>query len=274
MNKLPVGLQLYTVRDHMEKDVEATLTAVKAMGYDYVETAGIFDKTPEQFKAILDKLDLKAISAHVSLEQMLEDLNGIINAYKTIGCEYIVVPYMADGKRPNQPEYEATLQAIDTIGAACKEAGLTLLYHNHDFEFVKMENGDWGLDDMYRRISADHLQTELDLCWVNVGGENPANYVRKYAGRCPVVHFKDFEGEKSANMYKLIGIETEEQAETTVPTFKLRPVGSGKQDFPEIMKACLESGAKYVITEQDETYELDSLDAAKQSREYLKNLGW
>lgn len=272
MKTLPVGLQLYSVRDKMQNDVPATLAAVKAMGYEVVEPAGLFGYSYDAFKAELDKVGLKAICAHVPLVELEGDTDAVVKGYKSIGCECIAVPYLGEGQRPGDPDFDKILASIDRIGAVCEANGVQLVYHNHDFEFVKMADGRYGLDYMYDTVSPAHLATELDTCWVNVGGENPSEYIRKYAGRCPVVHLKDFEGSKSENMYELIGIA--KKADTEQKTFRFRPVGKGKQDFPSILAASVESGAKYVIVEQDQPYEEDSLDCAKQSREYLKSLGW
>ena len=207
---------------------------------------------------------------------VIQDLPGIsqetIDTYKTIGCEYLAVPYLAGGQRPGDAGFDMVLSCINVFGALCCKNGLTLLYHNHDFEFVKLESGEYGLDYMYSNTQPQNLQTELDTCWVNIGGEVPAEYIRKYAGRCPVVHLKDFVGSKSENMYALIGTDAAKMEDSA--KFEFRPVGSGKQDFPAILAAVVESGAKYVIVEQDNTYDIPCLEAAKMSREYLKTLGW
>lgn len=158
----------------------------------------------------------------------------------------------------------------------CKAEGIQLLYHNHDFEFVKL-SGLYGLDFLYEAVPADVLATELDTCWVKVAGEDPAAYIRKYAGRCPVVHLKDFIGVKKegAVLYALIQadgsddvkVETEQE-----PDFDFRPVGYGKQDIPGIIKAGLESGAQWFIVEQDRSTERPALEAAKMSCDYVRGL--
>ena len=158
-----------------------------------------------------------------------------------------------------------------TLGTVAKKLGITLLYHNHDFEFLKID-GKYALDILYDSVPADLLQTELDTCWVNVGGENPADYIRKYSGRSPVVHLKDFTGSKSENMYELIGIE--KKAEAAPQKFEFRPVGSGKQDFPAILAAAEDAGAEWVVVEQDNpSMGLTPLECAAKSRAYLKTIG-
>ena len=128
------------------------------------------------------------------------------------------------------------------------------------------------LDILYESVPADLLQTELDTCWVNVGGENPSDYIMKYAGRSPLVHLKDFVGSKSENMYELIGID--KKAEGSAEAFDFRPVGSGKQDFPSILAAAEKAGATWVAVEQDKpSLGLTSMECAEKSRVYLKSIG-
>lgn len=273
MKTLPVALQVYSIREEASKDFKGTMEKVKALGYDGVELAGLYDIPACEIKKILDEVGLVAISAHISeLMNGGKELSEIFDDYLTIGVKYIVVPYLGEGMRPGDEGFDAILAKMADIGTKAKEKGLTLLYHNHDFEFNKMPDGTYGLDYMYANTTPDQLQTELDTCWVNVGGENPAEYVKKYTGRAPVVHLKDFEGSKSEQMYELIGIKQEKKEVEN--TFRFRPVGHGKQNFPAILEAAVEAGASWVVVEQDQWYDTPALECAKMSREYLKSLGW
>ena len=249
---LPVGLQLYSVRDDMAKDFKGTLQQVKAMGYDGVEFAGLFDNSPADVKAMCAEIGLNPISAHVPLADMLADVDKVIADYKAIGCEYIVVPYVTEERRPGGDKFNQMIEEIRTIGAKCKEAGLTLLYHNHDFEFAKTESGEFGLDYLYANVSADLLQTELDECWVRYAGQDPVAYLQKYEGRSPVVHLKDYyaSGEQKEDPYALIGLNEGEKKENTA--FEFRPLGYGVQDVPALMKAAKHAGSKWLIVEQDQ----------------------
>ena len=131
------------------------------------------------------------------------------------------------------------------------------------------------LQAMYKTRSTtdEELQTELDTCWVNVGGEEPAAYIEKYTGRAPVVHLKDFAGQKgNGPLYKLIGIDEEETADNA-NTFEFRPVGSGVQDFPKIIAAAEKAGATWVVVEQDDpSMGKTPIECAQSSIEYLKTL--
>ncbi len=272
MKTLPVGLQLYTVRDEMAKSVPNTLRAVKDMGYDYVETAGLFGLTASEFKAELDKAGLCAISAHVPIETISEDVEKVISDYKEIGVKYIAIPFLGGGQRPTEEGFdEKILPIIKEFADKCEKNGVVSIYHNHDFEFEKMPDGQYGLEYIYDNVPK--MQSELDTCWVNIGGENPAEYIRKFKNRCPVVHLKDFVGSKTENMYELLG--SDEAKAVKSDAFAMRPVGYGKQDFAEILKASIESGAEYVIVEQDDMNDgLSSFECAKMSRDYLKTLGF
>ena len=133
-------------------------------------------------------------------------------------------------------------------------------------------DGEYALDILYREVPAGLLQTQLDTCWVNVGGENPADYVHKYQGRMPTLHLKDFVGSKSEHMYDLIGID-EGDVKKEDNAFELRPVGYGKQDFPAILEAAESCGVSWVIVEQDEpSMGKSPLECAKLSIDYLKTL--
>ncbi len=268
--KFPVAVQLYSVRDQLSTDFEGTLKAIKAMGYDGVEFAGLYGKSAAEIKKICAELGLTPISAHVPFIDMMADPD-LLNVYAEIGCEFVVIPYLTEEYRPGNPKFQEVIDGAKMLGAKAKELGIKLAYHNHDFEFAKID-GEYALDILYKEVPADLLQTQLDTCWVNVGGENPADYIRKYAGRCEIVHLKDFVGGKSDNMYALIGIDEDEKKDTA-GKFEFRPVGSGVQNFPEIIKACEESGARWVVVEQDEpTMGLGRMESVEKGIEYLKTI--
>ena len=271
MKTLPVAVQVYSVRDDAERDFKGTMQKIKDMGYDGVELAGLYGMKPAEVKAILEEVGLVPLSAHVPFQELEADIEGTVAQYKEIGMQYIAIPYLMEEDRPGTEKFLKNIETFKKIGEACKKVGITLLYHNHDFEFVKMPNGQYALDYIYTEIPADLLQTELDICWVKVAGEEPVDYIKKYAGRAPVVHLKDFYKEgKPANMYELIGIETENNKENG----EFRPVGHGMQNIPPVLDAALEAGSKWVVVEQDQSYDTPALEAVKMSRDYLKGLGW
>lgn len=269
--KFPVAIQVYSVRKEAENNLYGTLKKIKAMGYDGVEFAGLYGHKPEEIREMCADIGLTPISAHVPYLDMIKDPEGVLGEYAAIGCRFVAVPYLTPEYRPDTENFGEVVKNIEMLGGVAKKLGMTLLYHNHDFEFMKI-NGKYALDVIYDTVPAGLLQTELDTCWVNVGGENPAEYLMKYAGRSPVLHLKDFAGEKSENMYELIGIE--KKAPARPANFEFRPVGYGKQDFPAILAAAEKAGVQWVVVEQDQpTKENSPLECAEMSRKYLKSIG-
>lgn len=249
-----IALQLYSLRDEMKADFYGTLKKVKEMGYTGVEFAGLYGQDPLEAKKMCEELGLEIVSAHVALKLLLSELEETLECYKKLGTPHIVVPFLPEQYRPGHEEFQTIIEELRRIGKAVKEAGMILQYHNHDFEFVKVD-GIYGLDYLYQEVPAELLQTQLDTCWIKVAGEEPAEYVKKYAGRIPTVHLKDYAGIQSENMYGLLGEEETEKkisGENFEDAFEFRPLGRGVQDIPAIVAAAKEGGAQWFIVEQDD----------------------
>lgn len=271
MYDFPIALQLYSVRTDMEADFEGTLKKVKELGYDGVEFAGLYGKSAAEVKKLCKEIGLVPISAHVPYSELLKG-EETFKAYAEIGCKYIVIPWIGAEYLAGGEKNAEFIENVKKFGELANANGMKLCYHNHDFEFQKVD-GEYKLDRLYSDVSADLLFTQLDTCWVNVGGENPSDYIRKYNGRIEIIHLKDFVGGKSENMYGLIGADGKEKAEDTSNKFELRPVGCGVQNFPAILDACKEVGAKWVVVEQDEpSMGKTRLECAEVSINYLKSL--
>ena len=270
---MKIGVQVFSVRDYAERDFRATMQAIKAMGYDGVELAGTYGLSAEEVKAVLDEVGLTPISAHVQLADMYDRPEETFKFYQTIGIPYIAIPWLGDSDRPAGPTFPETLKKIAKVGQLAKDHGMTLLYHNHDFEFTKIGD-EYGLDVIYKTVPADLLQTEIDTCWVKVSGVDPAAYVLKYAGRAPIVHLKDFykeEGSDNEGLYELIGVDKKPEAKKT---FEFRPCGHGMQKFEPLIAAVEKAGAQWVIVEQDRpSLGLTSMESIELSMKYLRSLG-
>lgn len=269
MKDFPIALQLYSVRDDMAADFEGTLKKVKALGYDGVEFAGLFGHSAAEVKKMCAEIGLVPISAHIPFVDMMNNPE-ILKDFKEIGCEFAVIPYLTEEYRPGCPKFREVIEGAKFLAGKCKEIGLKLCYHNHDFEFVKVGD-EYAIDILYAEVP--ELMPQFDTCWVNVGGENPADYIRKYAGREEILHLKDFVGGKSENMYALIGIDENEEKDTDATKFELRPVGYGVQNFPEILAAAKEVDIRWVVVEQDNpSMGKTPLECAETSINYLKSL--
>lgn len=229
--KLPVAAQIYSVREAAAEDFGAAMQRLADMGYDGVELAGLYGKSAAEIRACLESAGLQAISAHVPVEEFENDLEKTVQTYKEIGCKYVAIPYLNKDRWYGGSQYQDTLDNIDKISEKCREAGMELLYHNHNFEFEKTDEGTYQLDDFYGTVPAEKLKTELDLCWVKVGGADPVTYLHKYSGRCPIVHVKDF---------------IRKDGEVV-----LVAVGDGEVGAKAVVPAAVESGAQWLVVEQD-----------------------
>ncbi len=274
MKKLPIGIQVYSLRDQAGEDFKGTVQAIKDAGYDFVELAGTYGHTAQDIRNMLDEVGIPALSAHVPFEELsAEKMEQTISDYITMGCKFIAIPYLMDDKRYPNEAFSDVMVQIRAIGECCKEKGVTLLYHNHEFEFEKMEDGRYVLDYMYETIPADLLQAEIDICWVNIVNERVDRYIKKYKGRCPIVHLKDYV--KYGNPEQTYKPETyqEEVEEIGDDYFEFRPVGFGCQMVQDAIRAAVESDAQYLVVEQDRSVGRTPMEAMKMSRTYLKMLG-
>ncbi len=271
---LPIAIQLYSLREEAEEDFFGTLKKVKEMGFDGVEFAGLFDNEPGMVKSFCEEIGLLPVSAHVPFDMLLNETDKVISDYSALGCKYVAVPYMTFERHPGTELFMQTIDEIRKIGEKFKAAGITLLYHNHDFEFIEVD-GKYGLDIIYSEIDPDTLQTEIDTCWVKFAGVDPSEYIEKYSGRSPVVHLKDFvSGAEGCKPYQLIGIESDADDEDE-DAFSFMPVGSGCQNMPSILCSSVKAGANWVVVEQDRPNEGNTpINAAKQSIDYLKSFDW
>lgn len=242
----PVGLQLYSLRDETEKDFIGVLEKVAKIGYQGVEFAGYGDIKAAQMKEHLERLDLKAISAHVPLERLENHLEEEIEYAKALGMRYMVCPWATfEGIE----DVDKLANTLNKVGEACKAEGITFLYHNHDHEFVKID-GEYILDLLYAKTNPEYVKAELDLCWVSRGGVDEVAYVEKYSGRCPLLHAKDY---------------------VTSPVFRQVEVGTGLVNFEGIEKVAKNAGAQWFIVEQEE-YNMDPFESIQISLENLKKL--
>lgn len=276
MKNMKVALQLYSVRQAMNIDLEATLLAVKEMGYDYVEFAGYAITDANEMRALLDKYGLTAISIHQGLDPFFQNAEAAINTVKALGVKYCAIPWYPLEKLQGE-EWNKTMKSFADYAKALSEIGVGLLYHNHDFEFTK-DGDQYVMDKLYNTLGADIINPEFDTCWIHYAGEDPCKYIRKYAGRQNVLHLKDFVCKNLASgpVYDLIDANGVDSKGATKEDngFEFRPLGLGIQDFPAIIAAAEEVGIEYLIVEQDNCYDTPVLEAARISREYLKKLGY
>ena len=242
-----VGLQLYTVRDKMKDDFEGTLARVAEIGYKEVEFAGYFDHTPTDVKAILDRHGLSAPSTHIALAG--EDAwQTSLETAKAIGHEYIVVPWIPEERRKTLDDWKSVADVFNRAAKMAHDAGLQFAYHNHDFEFPKVD-GQVPYDVLLQNTDPKLVQLEIDLYWMTKGGQDPLAYFARWPGRIPLVHVKDSAG---------------------APEHKMVDVGQGKIDWKRIFAKQDQAGIKHFFVEHDQPPQ--PFDDIAASYRYLKQL--
>jgi len=270
MKKFKVGVQLYSVRDAMEKDFYGTLKKVADAGYEHVEFAGYFGHSAEEVRAMLDELGLYCASVHQGIELFLREGKAAVDYLKTIGAKYAAIP--SYGIEHFRKDFGGTVEMFRGVSDLLAEGGIRLTYHNHDFEFEKID-GEYILDKIYAACEGK-LEGEVDTCWVSYAGVDPAKYILGYKGKMKTLHLKDYKckGKAGAPVYALIDENgNARRASKEENGFRFTPLGQGVQDLASILAAAEEVGIDYVIVEQDDTYEIPSVEAIKISRDYLKN---
>ncbi|MCP3928981.1 MAG: sugar phosphate isomerase/epimerase [Bacteroidetes bacterium] len=258
------GLALYTVRDAMASDAKATLQAVSDAGYKNIEAAGyangkFYNMSPKEFKSFVKSLGLKPVSSHHG-SVTLENADAMMAQVKAAGFKYFVIPVPPMGLFKFNPQARTMgmtggapnlAKILTTLGRKARKAGLKLLYHNHDFEYIKDEDGIVPIDYLLENTDPKYVNFQMDLYWVTKAGADPVAYFEKYPKRFKIWHVKDMDEEG-----------------------KFAAVGNGDIDFVRILNQKKLSGMKYYMVEQDMTFTMEPLEAIKVSHKGLKEIGF
>lgn len=244
----PIGLQLYTVRDEMERDFEGTLARVAEIGYNEVEFAGYFGRSPQRVRSALDAAGLRAPSAHVPLELLREGWDAALDAARTMGHRYLVMPWLEPEERRSLEQYRKLAALFERAGEAAQRAGIRFAYHNHDFEFVPLD-GMIPYDVLLAQTDPSLVRLELDLYWTYKADADPFAYFTRYPGRFPLVHVKDM-------------------ADT--PDRGITEVGSGVIDFAAIVQRARQAGIEHWFVEHD--HPESPFDSIRQSHAAMQSL--
>jgi sugar phosphate isomerase/epimerase len=252
-DKNGIGFQLYTVRDHISKDLPGTLEKLSRMGYNWLEAAGysdgkFYNLPPAAFKSMVDDLGMKLISSHVAIKP--EQSQQAIDAHLELGVNYAVYPWMSMPEKPSREDYMRKAELFNILGQACNRAGLKFGYHNHDFEFVKIEDTT-GYDILLEMTDPAAVCFEADIYWMTFAKVDPVHYFKKYPGRFELWHIKDMEDSPERGFTEV--------GEGIIPY---------KKYYDEVDRI---SGMKYFFIEQD-ACKIDPLESAAISYANLVNV--
>jgi sugar phosphate isomerase/epimerase len=263
-DKKYIGLQLYTVRDHMAADPTGTLAKVAQIGYNSVEGATytgdekFYGMDPATFSKVLKDNGLVMLSSHYRLGEdkakggdlqgtLMHDWQKAVDDAAAVGIKYMVCAWLSPTERGYLTHYLKVADQLNAAGAICKKAGIQLCYHNHDFEFIA-EDGRYPYTALLTHTDPDLVKMEVDLYWLTKAGQDPAVLFNQYPGRFPLWHIKDMDN---------------------TPNKMFTEVGNGIIDFKEIFKHSKKAGLQYFFVEQD-VCPGDPFDSITKSISYIK----
>jgi sugar phosphate isomerase/epimerase len=252
MAELSVALQLYTVRDQMETDYIGTLRKVAAIGYTAVELSAPAIMTATELRAILTDLGLRAVASHIDFDDWASDPSVALTAAKEMGCSYAVCPSIPEERRGDAAAYRAAAEVLSRAGVKAREYGLAFAYHNHAFEFERLD-GQLAYDILMDAADPELVAAEFDVYWAAYGGVDPVASIRALGSRCRLIHMKDMAADADRSFAE---------------------VGEGILDMDAIVAAGREVGAEWYIVEQDLSTRRPSLEAAELSLRHMKARGW
>ncbi len=264
---LPLGLQLYSVRDILPKDYEGTLHQVAALVYREVEAAGFFGHSPAEVKQAMDRVGLHCVSAHYPLTQLLPKVDETIQFGKDLGLSYIVCssPMLKDPSRVRDAGSRAARESMtlddwhwnadqfNRIGEKVNAAGMRFAYHNHTPEF-RSENGVVFYDELLRSTDPTKVSMELDCGWAVVAGQKPADLLSRYPTRFSMLHVKDFK-----------------MSPTTTPSDPppSTEMGRGTIDYHPIFEAAKKAHIEHAFVEQEQ-FDIPPMEALKIDADYMR----
>jgi len=257
-----VGLQLYTLRESVAKDLPGVLSQVAKAGYTELEMFGLsaenkfFGYTVKETAELLKKNGLTSPSGHYMPDKFLfnngngDDVKNLCDVANQLGSSYVIIPWLSEERRDSIDKYKALAERINKAGEICKAAKLQLAYHNHDFEF-KDFNGEHGYDILLKNTDSNLVKMEMDLYWVVRAGYDPVDLFKANPGRFHLWHVKDMnKNDKTQN--------TE--------------VGNGSLNFKNIFANAKLAGVKHYLVEQENNYVPDFYGSIASSNKAVKKL--
>jgi sugar phosphate isomerase/epimerase len=251
----PIGLQLWSLREHLPKDLSGTLATIRGMGFREVEGAGLWKRTAADLRQALDAAGLRCQSAHMGLDRLRDDLPAALAEARTMGATWIVCPWIAA-----QVTREDVLRAADVFNAAAKGArgaNLRFAYHLHGYEFVPSPEGTL-FDTLVRHTDPKGVEFQVDVFHTFHGGGDPVRVITQLGSRVTSLHLKDLRR----------GVTVTAGTSTGTPEIDV-PLGTGQIDWPSVLRAARSAGAQLYYVEDESA---DPLGHIPKSVAYLESL--
>ena len=251
---MKIGAQYYTIRDYCQtiEDFDGACKRIKEIGYDYVQLSAIGPFSADEIKPILDKYELKAVCTHRPPVNYLENLEGEIEFHRKLGIKIAGLGSMP-GHNVKPETIDAFIANFKPVAERLGEEGITFAYHNHSFEFEKVD-GRFGFEILCERMASKSFGAILDVYWLAYAGINPAKFIREHKDNIACIHLKDLRITDNTPCYA--------------------EIGQGNIDWDDVIAACEECGVEYALVEQDDNHmDNDPFKSLTISYEFLKEKG-
>ncbi len=247
--KSKFAVQLYTLREELQRDFPGTLRELKKMGWAGVQIGALYQNKAEDIAGLLKELGLRVAGLHVGLDRLKNDLDSVLAEAEVFGTKDLILPYLEENMRTIEG-YTGVRRFLNDLAVRLKGKGYRISYHNHDFEFFTEMEGKTALENLLDPSGGNEVLAEIDVYWVKKAGRDPLSFIRNYAGRMPMIHLKDMSGDGKQSFAE---------------------VGTGLIDFEPILKWGEKNGIEWYVVEQD-VCPGDPMDSLKISLDNLNKL--
>ena len=255
---VPMGLEIYSLRNEAEKDLPATLALIRKFGFTEVEGGDFYGRSAAEFRKLLDGNGLKLTSMMAAYDRLNRDIHSVADDAHALGAEYVVCSTVPHHKKLTAEDCERAIESLNRFGENLAKSGLRCCYHTHGIEFGKSPEGTL-FDTLAKGTNAQLVNFEMDIFWIVYAYQDPVKLLHQYPGRFPLMHVKDIRKGTA-----LGGSPGDVLEEASVP------LGTGLVNIPVALRAARETGVRHYYIEEE------AVDAAKQISEslrYLESLG-
>jgi sugar phosphate isomerase/epimerase len=253
----PVGLQMWSLREYLPKDLAGTLAKIRAMGFREVEGAGLWKHTAGELRAALDAAGLRCRSAHMSLERLRDDAPGAFAEAKALGASWVVCPWIPYEKEFTRDLALKSAEAFNRVATAAESAGLRFAYHCHGYEMLPAPEGT-RFDTLAQNTDPKRVTFQIDVFHALYGGTDPVGLIKRYAGRVTSLHLKDLKKGAPITPGAAVGTPDVDVA-----------LGTGQVDWPAVLREAMRAGSALYYVEDESA---DPWGHIPQSVEYLRRL--
>lgn len=257
MSEVRRGIQLYTLRDFIKtaESFDKTLYELSQEGVSVIQISAIGPIPQIQVKEITEKYNMDVCATHTGFDRMKAETLAVIEEHKLIGCDCIGLGSMPEKYRKKLSTVRKFIKEAEQVGKICFENGCRFAYHNHDFEFkTVLEDGRTIMQVLLEETNPDYFHFIPDVAWIQIGGEDPVQFLENFKGRVKVCHFKDYVKANNKS------------------GFKFTELGKGEVDIPACYRKLQQMGVPYAVYEHDNDWEISAMQSCKDSYRYMLGL--